>query len=146
MDRVVSSTRAISTTRAVSTTTHEREPVQDLDALKERQLLVRLVAELGAAQFAQGNGPRSERLWREAAQMGLDPERITHLLYGGQDLQDREALLSLDRAWTTTRPGHRSPAWSRPAWLGGQGVRPRPAFAAHRSAPPATAPARRAGR
>ncbi|MFM7676107.1 MAG: hypothetical protein ACKO5F_11110 [Synechococcus sp.] len=132
--------------RAAITNRRGREPEQGLDALKEQQLLVRLVAELGTAQFVRGDGRRSERLWQEAALLGLDPERITHLLYGGEDLHDREALLDLDRAWCAEQGPARARPWSRPAWLRGPAIRPRQAAAVHRSARSAAAPARRAGR
>ncbi|MFY8148394.1 MAG: hypothetical protein ACOVNL_04145 [Prochlorococcaceae cyanobacterium] len=132
--------------RAERSRAERSSPIEDLDTLKERQLLVRLVAELGQAQFGRGDRHRSERLWQEAAQLNLDPERILHLLYGGHDLDDREVLLELDRCWSREQGRRARGAWARPAWLRGAALRPRPACAAPRSARPAAAPARPAGR
>lgn len=41
----------------------------------------------------------TQRLWDEVAALGIDPERVTHLLYGGQDPNDRLGLQALDNAW-----------------------------------------------
>lgn len=66
-------------------------------AFKERQLVFQLARQLAEAQFAHGDRVRSERLWQEAAAEEMDPERITALLYGVDDLSDSEAMEEVDR-------------------------------------------------
>ena len=93
---------------------------------KEQQLVFLLVRQLAAAQFELANSPMSRRLWDEVAALEIDPERITALLYGGQDVSDREALRPLDDRWRAQhRPRVRS-GWFRRPGLG----------AGHRSARP----------
>jgi hypothetical protein len=108
---------------------------------KLRQLVITLAGQLADAQFARADQPRVERLWREVAALEIDPERITRLLYGGQDVHDREGLAEMDRQWTKDEAagaggGRRPQRVGRP-WL----RRPWPA-AGRRNAPPAAAPAR----
>lgn len=112
-----------------------------LDALKERQLLFRWVRDLDRAQFALGDTARSSRLWQEAALMGFDPERLTRLLYGGQDPHDTAALEAIDRVWRQEQ--RQQHGWRRPAWWPGALRQP---SAWHRSAPGAAAPTHRSGR
>jgi hypothetical protein len=96
---------------------------------KEQQLVFLLVRQLAAAQFELANPAMTERLWQEVAALEIDPERICHLLYGGQDVNDVEALRRLDDPW---RAGHRP---QRRSWFN----RPvgSPAGGGRRSAPPA---------
>lgn len=116
---------------------------------KEQQLAFLLVRQLAAVQFDQAHSNLSERLWQEVAALDIDPERITWLLYGGQDLNDPQALATLDRQWRQERQELERRARRGP--LGGlwwrRGNRPlRPAFAGHRNGSPAAAPTRPAGR
>jgi hypothetical protein len=108
---------------------------------KLRQLVLTLVAQLAEAQFVRADQPRVERLWREVAALEIDPERIIRLLYGGHDLNDRDALAAMDRTWAGAggRSGAHGPArrgpgqpWLRRPWPGG----------GRRNAPPAALPAR----
>jgi hypothetical protein len=79
------------------------------------------------------------------AALGIDPERVCALLYGGHDLNDQGALEDLDRSYReaclpklTRRSGPRG-------WFPGRSGRSlkAAAFAAgHRSAPPSTTQAR----
>ena len=59
---------------------------------KEQQLVFLLVRQVAAAQFEWANPTLTQRLWDEVNALEIDPERITALLYGGQDVNDREAL------------------------------------------------------
>ena len=59
----------------------------------------------------------------------IDPERITQLLYGGQDVQDRDALRALDERWRLCQRPQRRGWFSRPAAWSAAGGR--------RGAPPA---------
>ena len=94
---------------------------------KEQQLVFLLVRQLAAAQFELANPQMTERLWQEVHALDIDPERITALLYGGQDVNDRAALQVLDEQW---RARHRP---QRHGWF----RRPQQApAAARRSAPP----------
>lgn len=113
--------------------------------LKERQLVLLLVRQLGHGQFERADAALSQRLWQEVAALGIDPERICALLYGGHDLNDQGALEDLDRSYReacrpklTRRSGPRG-------WFPGRSGRSlkAAAFAAgHRSAPPSTTQAR----
>jgi hypothetical protein len=109
-------------------------------ALKDQQILVTLVQQLAESQFRRADRQASERLWQELAQLELDPERVTHLLYAGVDLADRPALLELDGRWRAQPSSGLWAPWRlAPAWLGGQRLRPPRPSAAHRSARPAAA-------
>ena len=95
---------------------------------KEQQLVFLLVRQLATAQFELANPVMSQRLWQEVAALEIDPERVTALLYGGQDVNDRAALRLLDEQW---RASHRP---QRQGWF----RRPQPLSAGgRRSAPPA---------
>jgi hypothetical protein len=94
---------------------------------KEQQLVFLLVRQLAAAQFELANPQMTERLWQEVAALEIDPERITALLYGGQDVNDRAALRVLDEQW---RARHRP---QRRGWFS----RPTPPVGGRRSAGPA---------
>jgi hypothetical protein len=113
-------------------------------AFKERQLVFELTRQLAQAQFAHADRSRSERLWQEAAAEGMDPERITGLLYGVADHCDDEEMEAVDRAYRerlrqAARRG-RSPL----GWVARLSRR-RPA-ASHRSARRAGAPVPQGGR
>lgn len=103
---------------------------------KLNQLVLTLVAQLAEAQFARADRTRSERLWQEVAALEIDPERITRLLYGGHDVNDREGLAAMDRSWSEAVARSGGFRWGQPrlrrSWPG----------AGRRSAPPAGAPAR----
>jgi len=95
---------------------------------KEQQLVFLLVRQLTTAQFQLAHGPMGERLWQEVAALEIDPERITALLYGGQDVNDREALRLLDEQWRSSHRPQRRGWFRRLAAANGAG---------RRSAPPA---------
>lgn len=81
---------------------------------KEQQLVFLLVRQLAAAQFELANPQMTERLWQEVAALEIDPERITALLYGGQDVNDRDALRVLDEQWRARHRPRRGGWFSRP--------------------------------
>jgi len=93
---------------------------------KEQQLVFLLVRQLAAAQFELANGAMTQRLWDEVNALEIDPKRITHLLYGGQDVNDREALRPLDDAWRAHQPPRGQRRWfTRPtAGAGRRSARP----------------------
>lgn len=98
-------------------------------ACKEQQLLFLLVRQLAYAQFERGDRACSARLWQEVAALQIDPERVTHLLYGGQDPQDSAALANLDGSWH--EPCHRPASgrwfsWRRSGGGGRRGARSAP--------------------
>jgi len=108
-------------------------------ARKEQQLVFLLVRQLACSQSQPYLTGQSDRLWQEVAALDLDPERISWLLYGGQDLHDNAALEALDQGFAASP--HRPRAqprslFSRQPQRGG----------GHRNAPRATAPAHQAGR
>ena len=76
-----------------------RQGWRELDAAarKEQQLVFLLTRQLVDAQFVRADRERSQRLWQEAADLELDPERITALLYGVSDHDDRLEMEALDR-------------------------------------------------
>lgn len=87
---------------------------------KEQQLVFLLVRQLATAQFELANAAVTQRLWNEVNALEIDPERITQLLYGGQDVNDREALRPLDDAWRAHHPPRRQRRWfTRPATVAG---------------------------
>ncbi len=104
---------------------------------KERQLVLTLVSQLGEAQFHQADRTRVARLWQEVAALGIDPDRVIRLLYGGQDLGDRAALAALDLGWQPELRRGRGFPWGRPP------LSRRTPGAGRRSVPPAALPARR---
>lgn len=113
-------------------------------ALKEQQLVFLLVRQLAAAQLSPSHRSSGEKLWREVADLGLDPERITRLLYGGQDVCDSIVLKELDGAWGPEKipTGSGAPWWS---WRRNRLSRPM-VDAGHRSARPAGSRAHRGAR
>ncbi|MEN9388019.1 MAG: hypothetical protein RLZZ255_995 [Cyanobacteriota bacterium] len=68
-------------------------------ARKQQALVLLLAQQLADAQFRRADPQSSERLWQEVANLDIAAERITALLYGGHDVQDRATLLALDDAW-----------------------------------------------
>lgn len=108
---------------------------------KEQQLVLLLVRQLAAAQQEPAAAALGERLWQEVAALEIDPERITALLYGGHDVNDREVLQALDDAWRRRNaPRRRGAGW----WPGRRSGLRSQAGGGHRSAPPAVPRARRA--
>lgn len=93
---------------------------------KEQQLVFLLVRQLAGAQFELANAVVTRRLWQEVAALDLDPERITRLLYGGQDVNDRMALQQLDDQWRSSHRPSRRGWFSRPGAAGRRGARPAP--------------------
>jgi len=81
-------------------------------ARKEQQLVLLLARQLASAQFELAHGAMTQRLWDEVAALGIDPERVTHLLYGGQDPTDRQRLQDLDNLWLEAR-GPAGGGWLR---------------------------------
>ena len=96
---------------------------------KEQQLVFLLVRQLATAQFELANPVMTRRLWQEVAALEIDPQRITALLYGGQDVNDRAALRLLDEQWRASHRPQRLGWFRRPLPLSAGG---------RRSAPPAT--------
>lgn len=70
----------------------------DFAALKERQLVFLLARQLAEAQFVRADRRASDRLWQEVAALDIDPERITALLYGADDLEDTVCMERIDGA------------------------------------------------
>lgn len=103
----------------------------DLDptARKEQQLVFLLTRQLVDAQIVRGDRERSQRLWQEVANLELDPDRITALMYGVSDHDDRQEMEALDRQQLSqATPSHR-PFWfswgrrDSTAWRRGGGRR-----------------------
>lgn len=114
---------------------------------KERQLLFHLVRQLAEAQFMRADRARTAWLWQEVASLGIDPERVTRLLYGGQDLSDSATLEALDSAKPIAAE-RISPPISLPGlgWLRQRGFRSAARADGHRIAPPESVRGRRAVR
>lgn len=97
---------------------------------KEQQLVFLLARQLAAAQFELANPGMTARLWQEVAALEIDPDRITALLYGGHDINDREALRLLDEQWRSRhRPQRRG--WLSRAAEAGRRTAPRAALREH---------------
>lgn len=112
----------------------------DFAALKERQLVFLLARQLAEAQFVRADRRASERLWQEVAALDIDPERITALLYGAEDLEDTACMERIDAASRLAAQAGRR-GWLRRFGMGG--LRGGRRGGAHRSAAPADLPARR---
>ena len=96
---------------------------------KQQALVLLLAQQLADAQFRRADRDGSARLWQEVANLDIAPERITALLYGGHDLQDRATLLALDEAWVNAQPKGPQRGWSLQQLHLGAPRRPmRPAF------------------
>ena len=91
---------------------------ESYEVLKERHLVAQLAQQLAEAQFAHADESRTRRLWNEVAALDIDPDRVLHLLYGGNDLDDEAALCAEDRSFTTQPPRRRQKArrWLQGAW------------------------------
>lgn len=85
---------------------------QSFAALKEQQLVFLLTRHLAEAQFLLADRQRSERLWQEVAALEIDPERITALLYGGLETDDREVLRRQDDLWLAAQVRPVQRGWS----------------------------------
>lgn len=70
----------------------------DAAARKEQQLVFLLTRQLVDAQCVRADRERSQRLWQEVAALELDPDRITALMYGVCDHDDRLEMEAVDRA------------------------------------------------
>jgi hypothetical protein len=81
-------------------------------ASTQQALVLLLTQQLANAQFQRGDRPGSARLWQEVAALDIEPERITALLYGGQDCHDREALRQLDDLWLSRQASSTRSGWS----------------------------------
>lgn len=100
-----------------------------------------LSRQLVDAQIVRADRERSQRLWQEVAALELDPDRITALIYGVGDHDDRGEMEAVDRLHANGCERHASPwlSWSRGSlptrWRGGgrRGARPA-APRAHRQA------------
>lgn len=69
------------------------------DEFRERQVVFELTRRLAEAQFSRGDRQESDRLWQEAATLGIDPDRIVALLYGVDDHRNAEAMDRVDRPY-----------------------------------------------
>lgn len=69
---------------------------ETFQAIKERHLLTLLVHQLAHAQFDQADAQLTQRLWEEVASLELEPDRVIHLLYSGEDVDDDAALCAED--------------------------------------------------
>ena len=65
---------------------------------KEQALVILLAQQLADAQASQA-------LWDEVAELNIDPDRIIHLLYGGEQVSDRTALKERDDSWLSAQQG-----------------------------------------
>ena len=81
-------------------------------ASTQQALVLLLTQQLADAQIRRADARGSERLWQEVAALDIDPERITALLYSGQDVDDREALRIEDDAWLNRQGQRPQRGWS----------------------------------
>lgn len=121
----------------------ERERGLDAAGRKEQQLVFLLTRQLVDAQIARADRERTQRLWQEVAALELDPERITALMYGVSDHDDRLEMEAVDRKHHDLEGGH------QPFWISwGRRTLPttRRRGAGLRNAPPAALRAHRQAR
>lgn len=81
-------------------------------ARKQQALVVLLTQQLADAQFRRADRAGSERLWQEVLALEIDPERITALLYGGLETDDREVLRRQDDLWLAAQVRPVQRGWS----------------------------------
>lgn len=81
-------------------------------ARKQQALVVLLAQQLLDAQIRRADRLGSERLWQEVAALEIDPERITALIYGGEDPDDRQALRLQDDRWLAAQAPPQRRGWS----------------------------------
>ncbi|MFM8524429.1 MAG: hypothetical protein ACKOCM_02220 [Cyanobacteriota bacterium] len=81
-------------------------------ARKQQALVLLLAQQLADAQIRRGDRAGAERLWQEVAVLEIDPERITALLFCGQDPDDRETLRFEDDRWLAVNARPQQRGWS----------------------------------
>ena len=74
-------------------------------ARKEQALAILLAQQLADAQIGRADAQASQALWDEVAELNIDPDRIIHLLYGGEEVSDRTALKERDDSWLCAQQG-----------------------------------------
>ena len=72
---------------------------------KEQALVILLAQQLADAQIGRADAQASQALWDEVAELNIDPDRIIHLLYGGEEVSDRTALKERDDSWLSAQQG-----------------------------------------
>jgi len=72
---------------------------------KEQALVILLAQQLADAQIGRADAQASQALWDEVAELNIDPDRIIHLLYGGEEVSDRTALKERDDSWLSAEQG-----------------------------------------
>ena len=117
----------------------------DPAARKEQQLVFLLTRQLVDAQFVRADRERSQRLWQEVADLELDPDRITALLYGVSDHDDRQEMEALDRRHLSPQTSGHAPFRFRWGRRGSAPAEQRRG-AGRRNAPPAAPRAHRQAR
>ena len=80
-------------------------------ASKQQALVLLITQQLADAQFRRADSIATERLWQEVAALEIDPERITALLYGGHDTEDRDALRQEDDRWLAAQVSQPTRGW-----------------------------------
>lgn len=107
--------------------------------LKRQKLVFLLTRQLAEAQFARADQDRTQALWREAAALDLDPDRIITLLYGVADPADDREMDEMDRGYRLSQRREQAHWWA-PKW---GSLTARRSDAWHRSAPSTAIPIRR---
>ncbi|UPM49461.1 MULTISPECIES: hypothetical protein [unclassified Synechococcus] len=81
-------------------------------ARKEQALVILLSQQLADAQIGRADAHASQSLWDEVAELDIDPDRIIHLLYGGEEVSDRAALKDRDDSWLSAQQMSPERGWS----------------------------------
>ena len=81
-------------------------------ARKEQALVILLSQQLADAQIGRADAHASQSLWDEVAELDIDPDRIIHLLYSGEEVSDRAALKDRDDCWLSAQQMSPERGWS----------------------------------
>jgi len=81
-------------------------------ARKEQALVILLSQQLADAQIGRADAHASQSLWDEVAELDIDPDRIIHLLYSGEEVSDRAALKDRDDSWLSAQQMSPERGWS----------------------------------
>ena len=84
---------------------YDKSPEAEEECLlrNDRQSYFSLARRIVRAQFQFADKSRTQQLWQEVADRGMDVDRITNLMYGCHFQDDETAMLIADREYETKK-------------------------------------------